>query len=761
MAGCLGGIYLVAAMAGTSLATAAASGDVAGNEANRSHTLEEMVVIADRLFQDTTVVSPTSNVAAADLGNTNLMTSEDFVLYEPNVSVRRRYIGDPNGTMGIRGANMFQTTRSMVFADGLPLHYLLQTSFSGSPRWSLVGPDEIDTTQVIYGPFSAEYSGNSMGGVVNIRTRRPSTRKVTLLGTYFSQAYDMLGRDDDYAGGRLYAAYEDRVGDLGFYIAYNRLDNESQPMTHMAATPSGTDGSPVTGGTKGIDDREADVLYYGDSGAESATTNLYKLKLDYEFGPIQLRGVVAYDDRDRRSEDFHHFLRDAIGATVWDGYVSFNDVTYDANGSAFQHRYQERESLLVGFGISSLIGDSGWLFDLYATNFDILKDEEIRTARNPADPEFEAQNSAFRGRLTEYDDTGWQTVDLRAGTESLLNNSDMRLSVGYHYDRYELGLVAHNYDSISDEIGGVRSASGGRTGTHALYAQWGWEFSDRWDLALGLRYEDWHGREGFFGDTEHDNRDETALSPKFSIARFMGDRWVVRYSAARAVRFPVTEELYQNVRSTTSISVADAQLAPEDGIHHNLMLEKSFSGGYVRMNLWAESIEDTIFNQNGTINGVNIRTFLPIDEVEAEGVELIYNASNVADTAWDLRFNVAYTRAKIVKNTVNPDLEGNYFPRMPRWRINLLASYAFSPRWDAGGGLRYASSSFGDLDNGDTAANVFGAQDDFLFVNFKTNWSVNEYLRLSLGIDNLLGEEAFVHHPWPGRTVFFEGKVAL
>ena len=127
--------------------------------------VDEIRVIAERLFRDTTVVSPTSRLTVEDIGRINVATTEDAISLEPSLIVRRRYIGDPNGVIGIRGANMFQTTRSMVFAYGLPLHYLLQTSFSGAPRWSLIAPDEIATAEVIYGPFSAEYSGNAMGGV--------------------------------------------------------------------------------------------------------------------------------------------------------------------------------------------------------------------------------------------------------------------------------------------------------------------------------------------------------------------------------------------------------------------------------------------------------------------------------------------------------------------------------------------------------------------------------------------------------------------
>ena len=43
----------------------------------------------------------------------------------------------------MRGANMFQTARTMVFADGMPLHSLLETRWSGAPRWGLVAADEL------------------------------------------------------------------------------------------------------------------------------------------------------------------------------------------------------------------------------------------------------------------------------------------------------------------------------------------------------------------------------------------------------------------------------------------------------------------------------------------------------------------------------------------------------------------------------------------------------------------------------------------
>ena len=84
-----------------------------------------------------------------------------------------------------------------------------------------------------------------------------------------------------------------------------------------------------------------------------------------------------------------------------------------------------------------------------------------------------------------------------------------------------------------------------------------------------------------------------------------------------------------------------------------------------------------------------------------------------------------------------------------------------SDRWDVGGGVRYASNSYGDLDNADTATGVFGAHDAYTQIGLKTNYRLDSGVRLSLGVDNLTDEVTFVHHPWSGRTVYMEAAVDL
>ncbi len=736
---------IILGLAITSLSAASAHAD--------DHSIEETIVIEDRLFTDTTRVSPTSQITAAELASINLMTSEDAIAHEPSLVVRRRFVGDPNGTIGIRGSGMFQTARSMVFADGLPLHYLLQTRWSGSPRWSLIAPNEIELAEVIYGPFSAEYSGNAMGGVVNLRTKNPDSRRVTVQGSLFSQGYDELGTNERYDGNKFFASFEDRIGNLGLFLSYNHLENKSQPMTNYAvpaAEKAGLESEGLLGYMAGKDDEGRDVLYIGDSGAESAVTDLYKLKVNYDLGDMQLRGTVAYEDRERDADGHNNYLTTASGDSYW-GIGARN----------FQHRHQQRESLLLGLGLSGNIS-SDWFYDIYATDFEILNDEEVRTDRNPSDPSFVSRNESFRGRLTEHGDTGWQTLDVKLGTERMLGRDDMRLSLGYHHDRYRLEIKPFNINAISGEVGSSRDASGGETGTRALFGQWGWSFQESWDLALGLRYEDWESSEGYLGDEHYANRSETGLSPKLSLAFAPSDGLSVRYSLAKAHRFPITEELFNNENRTTSIVVSDPSLEPEVGVHHNLTIDQKITNGFVRLNLFYDLVEDTIYNQRGTIidggNTIDVNTFLAVDEVRTRGAELVYNQTQVFDSGFDVRFNATYIDAEITKNTVNPAIEGNDMPRIPAWRANLILSYKLSQDLSVNTSFRYASNAFGDLDNGDTEGEVYGAIDEYFFTNAKANWTLNQQTQVALGIDNMFNELAYVAHPWPSRTLYLEGK---
>ncbi|GAA6150967.1 TonB-dependent receptor [Pseudoteredinibacter isoporae] len=716
---------------------------------HNENDIEEIHVIADRLFADSTRLSPSSRITADDLKAISLLTAEDSIAYEPNLVVRRRYVGDPNGVLGIRGSGMFQTARSLVFADGLPLHYLLQTRWSGSPRWSLLGPDEIANATVIYGPYSAEYSGNAMGGVVDIKTRTPQERRFIVQGHLLSQDYDALGKNDSVNGNKIYMAYEDNIGDLSLSASYNRLRNDSQPMSQYfteANEAETLDELGVTGYVRGQDKYGNDVIYIGDSGAEESTTELYKLKLNYQLGNMQLRGTIAYEDRIREEHNKRNYLIDATGNTYW-GLGNRN----------FEQRSQERNSLLLGFGVSAEIWGN-WFYDIYTTNFEIIKDKEQRSGLNPNDPSFGSRN----GRLTQFGDTGWNTLDIKLGTDTWFDRDDMRLSIGFLKDRYQLAINGFNLNASDGSVVSTRSPSQGETSTTAVFAQWGWQSNEHLDIALGLRYEQWRTQDGLYNNIQAPKRDESSWSPKFSIGYTLNEQWSLRYSAAEAYRFPIVEELYRNEAAATAVLIADASLEPEQGFHQNISLINEFDSGKLQINVFWETIKDSIYNQRGTINdggnNISVSTFLAIDEVNTSGVEFIYEQRDFLLSKLSLRFNLNYTDAEISENSANTRIEGNDLPRIPSWRSNLMLSYPLNDQLSLHSSFRYASNSHGDLDNSDGGSEVFGAIDDYFFVNSKVSWRMNDALSISAGVDNIFNDTAYVAHPWPSRSYYLEGR---
>ncbi len=730
--------------------------------AEHDTSLEDMVVIGNQSdHPELRFTNPISTISAIDANSINVNTIEDFLKYEPGLIVRRRYIGDPNGTIGMRGSNMFQTARTMVFADGLPLHYFLQTQYSGSPRWSLVSPDETASVETVYGPFSALYGGNAMGGVINIQTRYPEKFEFSAEASMFMQDFDYLGDNDTYFGHKEFVSVGNKFDNLSIYLFHNHLENQSQPMTFFnpqRGTPAA--GTAVSGAFIASDELGNSTVYFGDSGSEEVSTDLTKLKLGYDLGDWFASLTLAYEERDRDADNARSYIKDATGNSIYRGDHSFNGTLFDVDGgfgNLFRISYEERETVLVGGDLNGSIANTGWDMTTNFSIFELIKDERLRSDENPDDPTFDAS-----GRIREFDDTGWETFDLKFSSEYLFNRNDMRLAVGYHFDHYQLEVA--EYTAVGDFRNSVKGTirnnnpSAGQTLTHAVFTEYGWNFYPMWDVVLGARYEMWESKDGQKGTDFFSDRTEDEFSPKFALGFTPGGPWSFRYSLAKAYRFPLVEELYENEDDTLGSTIANEKLKTEEGVHHNFSINREITEGLISLNIYYEIIEDVIFNQEDA--ATNIKTFLNIGEVTTKGVELSYNQSSIFGTSLDIRSNIAYTDAEVTKNSANSTYVGKQFPRLPKWRANLLVTYHITSEWDFSSGIRYASNSYGQLDNSDVAGNIFAAQDEYLFADIKTKYIINDMVDFSAGINNISNEEAFVHHPWPQRTYFIEGKIS-
>jgi iron complex outermembrane receptor protein len=186
------------------------------------------------------------------------------------------------------------SAQTTVYADGLLLSNFLNNSFSTAPRWGMVSPDEIDRVEVLYGPFSALYPGNSAGGVVRMSTRTPTQFEAHVKLDLFGQRYKEYGTDGNFAGGHASASLGDALNGLSYLITLDHLDNHGHPQTFGNATAKS--GAPAAAGTYTVVDsanviRDIDTagkprIIVSSTGIDHTVQDIAKLNLGWRLSPL-------------------------------------------------------------------------------------------------------------------------------------------------------------------------------------------------------------------------------------------------------------------------------------------------------------------------------------------------------------------------------------------------------------------------------------------------------------------------------------------
>ena len=404
--------------------------------------LPDVVVSEEADFSDgrpepqskTNIAAPATKVTRKEIEKTNAVTTSDAVKFESGLFARQRYIGDPNAPVGMRGSNPYQAGRVMVFMDGMPIWNPLQSSYNGSPRWGLIGPGEIKSVDILGGPFSAEFSGNAMGGVINFNTLMPQQRQIYTEATYMLQPYDELGVNTNLQGFKTFGSYGDKIGNFSTFFSYNHLENEGQPMTPTVATGlSPLSSSPLngalsqqnpkgngTGGSAG-----APMLQIGNDGITHTIDDLYKWKGGFDINAnLMATFTVAYENFEV-SKTGQSFLTNSAGQTVWGSQLAGNSANgYKlSNTTAFGKSDQTRETLTLGWGLNGRVAGN-WYNNTNISYFDILNDTAIASSYNPSDPAFRSNNT---GTLTSWADSGWINISSKFNNEEFLGRKDLHL----------------------------------------------------------------------------------------------------------------------------------------------------------------------------------------------------------------------------------------------------------------------------------------------------------------------------------------------
>ncbi|MDO8248750.1 MAG: TonB-dependent receptor [Rhodoferax sp.] len=714
----------------------------------------------------------------------NATDSEDALKYFPSLLVRKRYIGDYNhAILSSRASGTGNSARSAVYGDGILLSNYLGNGVGGlsfPPRWGLVTPEEIERVDVMYGPFSAAYPGNSVGAVVDYVTRMPTKFEAHAKVGYVSQPFDLYNTSTTYDAWQTSASLGNKSGDWSWFMNFNHTDSHGQPLGFptrlLSAGVAGLAGTAVTGAV--LDKNNANSPWYvlGTSTEYHTIQDHAKLKLAYDITP-SIRASYTLGLWQNTSEGRPvSYLRNAAGQAVYSGVVNLNGLAFTGaqalSGGDFPLTNESLSHAMHGLSVKSHT-QGVWDWEVAASLYDYGKDEKRQNAASNPLP---TASSGGAGTLADGSGTGWNTLALKGIWRPQGIQGAHIVDFGLQQDSYTLKYLTSNITGnwLSDGAGTLANAVGGKTVLRSLYAQDAWAFDPKWKTVLGARVENWTASNGFttFGVGNVNNagyaaRSENFISPKAALSYQWTSDTVLKGSVGRAVRMPTVSELYGATSTTNSQYINDPNLKPEKSWTTELSAEKDLGNGVLRFTLFTEDTQDSLYSQTAfdAVANKNVSRVQNIGRIQTQGLEVAYNGFDVLRRGLDLSGSVTFADSAIKENAgfvvVAGDTQDKQQPNIPQWRATALASYRFDPHWSASLGARYSGPQFRTLNNADVNGTTYQGVSEYFTTDVRVRYVVGKQWTGSFGIDNLNNYQYWNFHPYPQRSYVAELKFDL
>jgi iron complex outermembrane receptor protein len=689
---------------------------------------------------------------------TTLLNAEDSLRYLPSLLVRKRHIGDTQAPLATRTSGVGASARSLIYADGVLLSALVGNNNNfASPRWGMVSPEEIARVDVLYGPFSAAYPGNSIGAVVNLTTRLPEGPEGSLRVASSVQSFDQYGTHGTFPATELSATAGDRIGHFALFASANHLASRSQPLAYVTiARPAAASaaGIPASGAFPDLNRAGAPIFVLGAGGFEDQRQDNLKLKLAFEATPslrVTYLGGLFLNDTDASAQTY---LSASGGGPLYAGALNIGGRLVTVPASAFSnnvYRLDERHWMHALTVEGGRPGGIQWR--AIGSLYDYAKDMQ----RIPAIA-LPAATSGGPGAIVDMAGTGWRTLDLDARRRGL--------SAGAHLDLFTL---ASNRYATADWRRGPESAltqaARGRTRTAALWAQDVAPLGDTLQLTIGARYEWWRADRGFnfslapLLSANQPMLSKQGLSPKASLRWRSGRHVVVTLSAGQAFRFPTVSELYQAVTTGPTLTVPDPHLRPERARSEELAASWADAKGHVRLSLFNEAIRDGLISQTAPLVPGSTILFSFVQNVprtHTKGIELAFDRDDVLVRGLDLSGSLTLADPRTIRDPAFPAAQGRDLPQVPRRRATLVATWHESERASLTLAGRYASRSFATIDNSDPVTHTFQGFEKYFVVDARADFRVSRHWNAAVGVENLGNDKYYLFHPFPQRTLTAE-----
>jgi iron complex outermembrane receptor protein len=733
----------------------------------------------------------------------NIVDSQDALKYVPSLFVRK-----------LRGGNegMIQTrtwglssARALVYVDDLLISQLISNGHTdGQPRWGLVSPEEIERVDYLYGPYAAQYPGNSMGGVIKFTTRMPEHLEVTAKQTVAVQDFAWWGAQLTLPTTTTALTIGDKIGNLSYFVALNYAWNNNQPIQFINAGRF----YPYSGAifSQNVYGVPQSIVGSGAISEENFING--KVKVAYDFTPT-IRGVytVGVFNSDRVSWPLNYVSggrNELFGPPGGAGALPL--TTLQGFGAA-NLRYQE--TILINSLALKSNTQGVFDFELSASHFTYPYSSSRSTWSGvPSTAANPFGGYTLTGRDTIFTGTYWTLLDLKGiyrpdGPEGMHD-----ISFGMHGDQYHsnnpIWLTTNWGAGMASSYGVVQSVGSGTTRTQALWAQDAIRLRPDLKLTLGVRGEHWQASDGYnqllgglnaaaTGSTAtvatmlpifQPNLYSTRVSPKASLRWEADPYWTVTSNVGMANRFPTVRELY-NLTATPGatgfVTNPNPNLRPETALTKEIVFQRSLGpDSWGRLSLFDEEARDAIITNATFAPGSVFQTNanINVNRLRNSGAELAWQKDNFYYKGLQVFGSVTFVNSRVISfsrwqpsapSATSPfgtsfefpwatSVAGKNAPGVPKWRWDFGVTYRPNDQWAFTVAMRWQDRIWRTLANNDLVHGIFGSSDRFFMVDLHTHYKYNERWSFDAGIDNVNNYKFALFHPYPQRTFIFSAK---
>lgn len=606
--------------------------------------------------------------------------------------------------VSMRGMPASDQSRTLVVMDGMPLN----KADGGSVNWNVLQKNNLEEIHVIKGPGPAKYGSSAMGGVIEIRTRRPSEK----------------------SGGEInleYGSLNTISGDLRFSGTQKTSKGKLPFFWNLTANTRHSDGYITT---PEVFHTKEDTILVPAYLEEYATA----LKTGFDFGDnheVELHAQYFHDKRGngvKVFDDFGAFSRHQTLFLMTKYRGMYKQLKWQLNIYNNTEKY---------FRVYEYMNEGEYkLYEADATRKDVgvnLDFDLYRFSRHKISAGLSGKSGSVDGRDVYFTSTdiikNSGKLDIMAvylQDEFVILKNKLALNAGIRYDYARFSDAHFTIDFPSYSIAFYKNYE-----THNLPMK-------SWD----------------------------ALSPRLSLRFNYADNSRIFVSYARGFRSPVLDDLSRTANRRGTFVIANPGLKPEliDAfelgsdvlVGNSLLLTASLFHSIGEDFMYFTSTGDTV---NMGYRRAPIITRSNIGRVGISGME--------TEIRFDINLNLScfgnytFTKAKIIRHnvkdiTVDSVLTGKYLTDLP---IHKLSG---GIRWQQ----KYFNTSVLAKFHGKTWINEWNTRDteyffsdrfdEYMIINIRFDKTFRKHFTASLQIDNIFDVKYIDDNlnESPGRLIF-------